>query len=72
MNRYMHLLDGKPAYFDGEQLVYASRFDSYMTAERLFVNDLRTIRRQQQQTMEYRSSLRWEPTGMYDYLRIKF
>ena len=24
-NRYMHLLDGKPAYFDGRRLVFARK-----------------------------------------------
>lgn len=45
--KYLHTLDGKPAYYNGDQIVYGAQYTP-------LVNDLRTIKKQQQFSKEWR------------------
>lgn len=52
MKKYMHTLNGKPAYYvKREQIVFAH---NDVKLSELFVNDLRTIRRQQKASQQWR------------------
>ena len=67
---YLHTLEGKPAGFDGEQICYASKGNGWFVP---LVKDLKTIRRQQQQTFEFRKKLKekydkYQTT--YDYVIV--
>lgn len=70
-NRYMHLLDGKPAYFIAEygvQMIFHAL--NGVPADALLVPDLKTIRAQQAKAIEYRDKRGLHPQD-YSYLRIK-
>lgn len=67
-NRYLHLIDRTPAYFNGEQLLYAH---DGITMDKLLVKDMRTVRRQQQAAVRFRRSLNWPLLGYYSCMRIR-
>lgn len=71
MNKYIHTLGGKPAYFD-RQLWYANQG---VSLDKLLVDDLQTIRRQEKASAEWRKSQGMQPdygTGFtISYLRVK-
>lgn len=66
--RYMHTIGGRPAYFDGKQIVFACR-----RVKRL-VNSLTQIRREQDKSIEFRLSNGWDCNGwdlpFYDYVLV--
>lgn len=68
---YMHTLDGKPAYFDGEQIVYAELRDHWQDDYSVCV--LRTsvdqIRKDQEASRKYREKSRWD-VGEYDFVIV--
>jgi hypothetical protein len=69
MNKYMHLLNGQPAEF-ADGLICFARQGAPLSS--LLVSDLKTIKRQQQVTEEYRRRnglSDWE--FEYGYLRVK-
>lgn len=69
MNKYIHLLDGKPAFFDGEQLCFA---DNRRHLNELLVDSLRTIRKHWYLSNEFRRSLGYlSERTRYSYLRVK-
>lgn len=67
-SRYMHLLDGHPACFDGDMICYAR---SGMKLDELFLDSLDAIRKQQLASAEYR---RFHGLNLlhhtYEYLRV--
>jgi hypothetical protein len=68
-NRYMHLLDGKPAYFDGG-LLRIIEPGATVTAEMLeaMIHDLE----QNQEKDRVKAIGSGLPKSEYGYLRIKF
>lgn len=66
-NVYMHTMDFRPAYFNGEQLVHAYRG---MPLDDLLVNSLKEIRQQQKKATEFRRSHGWDADG-YGYMLFK-
>lgn len=62
---YMHTIDGKPAYFDGRQIVFFMRHTNRKQA-RLLVGSLREIR--QQQAASRRQRRAWGIKDVYDRL----
>ena len=67
MNFYLHLLDGKPAFFDGYQVVYQTGRQSAARLEK----DLRTIRRQQQATIRNREADGFPDSAELSYVRVR-
>lgn len=65
MKMYMHILNDKPAFFDGEQIVYMSRGRKINKIR--IVKDLKTIRRQQRLCEIFRKSI-----GCYDFNTINY
>lgn len=67
MNKYMHLIEGKPAKFDGEMISFVC---DGVRLDELLVDSLAQIRREQRASREYRERLAmcWMD---YDYLRVK-
>lgn len=68
---YLHTLEGKPAGFDGDQIAYASKGKGWFVP---LVKDLKTIRRQQQQTFEFRKKFNEEYDKYqttYDYVIVE-
>lgn len=67
---YMHTLDGEPAYFAyDEQVCYAN---TRTTVSQLFVDDLKTIRRQWALSEAWRKSANFTPClHEHHYLRFK-
>lgn len=53
---YMHTLDGRPAYFDGEQIVYANDQATWEDVSNVCVlrRSLRQIRADQRRTEQFR------------------
>lgn len=72
-NIYMHTIDGHPAmYVPGEQIVFFSKY-SRPSFQEVFVNSLRTIRRQQKASAEWRAEQGYQADlhSKYGYVRIK-
>lgn len=70
MNKYIHTIGGKPAYFK-KQLWYAQ---NGVNLSKLLVKDLRTIRKQQLMSDEWRTAQGMQATGYgadIGYLRVK-
>lgn len=68
MSKYIHTLDGRPAYFD-EQLWYAP---NGISLERLLVKDLKTVRKQQKMSEEWRAEQNMPVYNVrVGYLRVK-
>lgn len=69
MNRYMHTINGKPAFFYGDHIYQAV---DGMTMEELTVPKLSVIRSQQTRTASYRRKNNLSGHRcVYGYLRIK-
>lgn len=64
--KYMHLLNGEPAYFDGEMICFARHG---VPAARLIVDSLDEIRAQQRASREYREAMDFD-IHEYSYLRV--
>jgi hypothetical protein len=65
--KYMHTIDGRPALWSGEQIV----FPAINSAVRL-VDDLRTIRRHQLLTEEFRLHRKFDhDPDKYNYVRVR-
>lgn len=68
MNKYMHLIDSRPAFYDGEQICFAN--DGTTTSE-LFVDSLKRIRKEKRMTIDFRTKCGFELIDDYSYLRVK-
>lgn len=66
--KYMHLIDGKPAYFDGDQLVYAGHG---VRLDELLVDSLHEIRQQRGASQRFRYKLKDYDDQGYSYLRVR-
>lgn len=67
MNKYMHTIDGKPAFFHGGQICFVRQG---VAMSELLVPTLRQIRREQQAAIAYRREKGWRVFG-YDYIRVR-
>ena len=64
---YMHTIDGRPATFDGTQIV----FMSFYGPPNKVCHSLREIRRHEKQSIDWRSNFGVSPTpGKYGYFRV--
>lgn len=64
--RYMHLLDSRPAHYNGEQIVVAGR-------EVRSVASLAGIRQQQRASIAFRTSRGYHDSShYYGYMRVRF
>jgi hypothetical protein len=71
-NLYMHLIDGRPAMYEPRgQIVFVNNYN-HLTAQKMFVDSLETIRRQQAASIEYRTKnkLGGNLPDRYGYLRM--
>lgn len=65
---YMHTLDGRPAFFDGEQICFLRRFGKPSMA---LAKSLKQIRLQQARSNEFRRSLGdYDEIKRYGYVRV--
>lgn len=66
---YMHLMDGRPAYFDDGTLVYMTA-GGYPRCGQWLCADLKTIRKQQQLAFAFwiEHEMEWPKT--LDYVRV--
>lgn len=65
--KYMHTIDGKPAQWSGEQIVFP-----YSRGSVRLVDSLRLIRRHQLLTEEFRMSRRFDyDPDKYGYIRVR-
>lgn len=69
MSKYMHTIDGKPAYYDGEQIVYCGNGTPVSV---LFADSLTEIRRDQQRSAIYRHLKLKDYSGCFGYGYIRF
>lgn len=63
---YLHTLGGRPAYFDGQQIVFATR---YGRAAKL-CGSLKEIRQQQKLSNEWRRQQGFDEMHRADYVRV--
>jgi hypothetical protein len=69
VNKYMHLIDGQPAYFhEPDRRLYVAH--SGITPDQLFVDDLQKIRRQQELS-QAKQFARGGAALRLSYLRVK-
>lgn len=69
MNKYIHLIDGRPAYYlPGQQVYFAGHG---VKIHQFLVDDLPTIRKQQMLSRRFRRDRGFEHHMEYGYLRIK-
>jgi len=65
--QYMHTICGKPAFKEPHQIVYASRH-----SPAILVKDLRTIRREQQASIQWRRKRGFSVNASdYGYVRVR-
>ena len=65
---YMPTIDGRPAEFDGTQIVFMNVYGKPNEVCR----SLKEIRRQQKQSIKWRSNFGVDPTlGKYGYFRVR-
>ena len=69
VSKYMHTIDGKPAYFDGEQLLFCGKGTPLSV---LFVDSLKEIRANQQSSEIYRKHVLHDYSGYHGYGYIRF
>ncbi len=62
---YMHTLNGRPAYFDGDQIVYG------VNEVRCFCLSLQEIRKQQKQSDAWRKGMGYGPHSPYSYTKFR-
>lgn len=67
MNKYMHMIDGEPAFFDGNMICYAK---NGLRLDKLLCDSLEQIRSEQQASIAYRKK-RGCPFMHYGYLRVR-
>ena len=63
--KYMHTVDEKPAFYNGEQLCFAEKRWPVIP-----VNSIETIKSQQERSKEWRLSRGHPLFFKYDYLRV--
>lgn len=68
---YMHTIDGQPAFFDGEQLVYAERRDHWEDDYSVVVlcTSEEQVREEQRASIAYRKQHKWTPSR-YDFVIV--
>lgn len=62
---YLHTIDRKPAYFDGHQIVYATKGRAIK-----LVSDLKQIKREQRASHLWRQSKGLELFNDYGHMRV--
>jgi len=62
---YMHTFDGKPAYFDGRQIVFANNYGR----RNILATSLTQIKQEQVQTKKFRLGIPLK-LGEYDSIRV--
>lgn len=65
--RYMHTIEGQPAWYDGEQICYAS-----WRRVIPLVRDLATIKRQRRAANDWRTMQGFEPNENYGHFRVEY
>jgi hypothetical protein len=69
---YMHLLDGAPGTFDGEQICFAATgAHSGRRSGALLVPTLAQVKREQRESARYRQRLGLGVLGDYSYVRVE-
>ena len=66
MTKYMHTLNSKPAYFDGTQVVYFTRYGRAIP----LVSSLKEIRKHQVKSFNYRLGKGYDDCGDTSYVRV--
>lgn len=63
---YLHTINGKPAYFSGDQLVFAMQRQNV----NILVPDLKTVIAQRRMTLDYRRrmGIQDDPADKYGYI----
>jgi hypothetical protein len=65
--KYMHTIDGRPAVWSGEQIVWP-----YIKSTVVLEDNLKTIRQQQLKAKEFRMRNKFDYNpGRYGYVRVK-
>lgn len=68
-NYYIHTLNGRPAFFDGEQICYACK---YQRAGNVACTSLAQIRREQRSSAKWRSENFGEEWRAIEYGYVRF
>jgi hypothetical protein len=66
---YLHTLDGEPAFFDGDQIVFASPGGLHRSQQKLCTT-LRQIRRQAEASELWREAHGFKEYTEHDYVRV--
>jgi len=66
MTNYLHTINGRPAYFDGDQICYTTYYGKAAT----LCDSLRQIRKEQKLTQEYRERKGYDLHMDYSYVRV--
>ena len=64
--KYMHIINGKPGRFSGEQICYAGVKNFKIR----LVGSLKQIRKEQKLSKKFRKSMKWEDTE-YSYVLVE-
>lgn len=69
---YMHIVDGRPGMFDGDQIVIFNRYSSGITLKSVLKDSLKQIRDEQWKAIDWRKRRGYDTDpSEYDYIRIK-
>jgi hypothetical protein len=66
---YLHTLDGMPAFFDGDQIVFTVPGGWHRNQQKLCTS-LRQIRRQHEDSKRWREAQGFEEHTEHDYARV--